>query len=69
MAKRKHLFTVQELSDALIEYLRVNPELAGYRILMDGPDQYANWDGTISSTHPLTAVVLGHLVDLWERDE
>lgn len=69
MTERKHLFTVQELSDALIEFLKANPDQAGRKILMDGLDQYYSWDGTLHISEPLTSVLMGSYTDLWERGE
>lgn len=69
MAMRKHAFTVQELSNSLIEFLKANPDQAGRKILMDGLDQYYSWDGTLHISEPLTSVLMGCYTDLWERDE
>lgn len=65
---RKPLFTVRELSDTLARLVTEVPELADHRILFDGLDQFADWDGTYMVSSGLGAVVLNSYNELWFDD-
>lgn len=67
--KRVHLFTIAQLHNALGQFLDKHPELADHRILMDGREEFANWDGSFEESPGLTAVVMGYYSELWYNEE